>query len=59
MDKCIVKLNYGTYEGEEIVYCDENDENDLVIARAWKQAKADFLPMAYTSAKIVSRGVTQ
>ena len=38
--KCIVKLQYGTYSGEEIVYCDENDENELIITKAWKQAKS-------------------
>lgn len=53
--KCIVKLQYGTYNGEEVVFCDENDESETIIARAWGQAKADFLSMCYTSATIISR----
>lgn len=45
--KCIVKLQYGSYSGNEIVFCDENDESE--------QAKCDFLPMAYKQGKIISR----
>jgi hypothetical protein len=53
--KCVVKIHYGAYEGTETVYCDENDEIDVIIAQAFRQAKCDFLAMAYTSAKIISR----
>ena len=53
--KCIVKLQYGSYIGEEIVYCDENADRDEIIAKAWKKADANFLSMAYTNAKIVIR----
>ena len=53
--KCIVKLQYGSYSGEEIVYCDENDDTDTIIARAWRNVIAKFLSMCYQSAKIISR----
>lgn len=54
-DKCIVKLQYGSYKGEQTVYCDADDEDEMVIAKAWKKADANFLSMAYKSAKIISR----
>lgn len=50
-----VQIKYGTYQGVEYVTCNENDENELIIAKARKQAKCDFLPMAYFSAKILKR----
>jgi hypothetical protein len=53
--KCVVKLQYGTYEAEVIVFCNGDDESDYIKSKAWKQVKADFLPMAYTSATIISR----
>ncbi len=53
--KCIVKLQYGTYLGNEVVYCDENTDSDTIIAKAWKKADANFLPMVYTKATIISR----
>ena len=55
--KCVVRLQYGTYHGEEVVFCDEYTDYNTIIAKAWKQAKANFLPMAYTSAKIISRKI--
>lgn len=53
--KCKVRLQYGTYLHTTTVYCDENDENEVIVAKAFKQAKCDFLPMASKSAKIISR----
>lgn len=53
--KCIVKLWFGSYTGLETVYCEPDEDSDTVIARAWKQAKADFLTIAFSSAKIISR----
>lgn len=53
--KCVVKLYYGSYTGEEIVFVDENAESDEIKAKAWKQANCNFLAMAYRSAIIVSR----
>ena len=54
-DKCIVRLQYGSYTGEEIVFVDRDAEDDHIIAIAWKQARANFLAMAYRSATIISR----
>lgn len=54
-EKCIVELVYGPYSGTEIVFCNQDEDEETIKARAFKQAKADFLPMAYRSAKIVSR----
>jgi hypothetical protein len=53
--KCIVELQYGVYASKQVVYCDENDETDTIIAKAWRQVDANFLPMAYRSAVIISR----
>jgi len=53
--KCIVKIQYGTYSGEETVICDEDTDTEVVHRIALKRAKCDFLPMAYTSCKIASR----
>ena len=53
--KCIVQLYYGSYEGKEIVYCNENDDNEYIIAKAFKQAECNFLSMAYKQGKIISR----
>jgi hypothetical protein len=53
--KCVVKTQYGSYNGTKIVYCDENDDNDVVFARAYKMAECNFLPMCAQSAKMLSR----
>ena len=55
MDKCIVEIQYGAYKGKETVFCDEDTDNDTIKAKALKQAGANFLPMAYTSVKIIRR----
>jgi len=55
-ERATVKLQYGTYKAEVIVYCTENDEQEQIIARAWGQVKEWLtLPMAYSSAKIIER----
>lgn len=57
--KCVVKLQYGQYTGEETVICDENDDNHIIIAQAWRQlfkrAGGEWLSMASTSAKVLER----
>jgi hypothetical protein len=50
-----VKLQYGTYSGEIKVLCDENEDTEYIIARAFKKAECNFLPMAYKSGKIIKR----
>ena len=55
-ERATVKLQYGTYEAEVIVYCRDNDEDEQIIARAWGQVRNWLtLPMAYKSAKITER----
>ena len=53
--KCIVKLQYGSYTGEEIVFVDFDADAEEVKAIAWRQANAKWLSMAYRSATIISR----
>ncbi len=53
--RCIVKIQYGSYTGEEMVYCDENDETETIIEKAFKQANCNFLSMAYKNGKVITR----
>ncbi len=55
--RCIVKYQIATYSGEEIVYCDSNDDNDIVFAKCKRQLKArcGTLPFGYESFKIIER----
>ncbi len=53
--KCVVELHYGSYQGTQVVYCNENDDNEYIIARAFKQADCNFLAMAYKQGYILSR----
>jgi hypothetical protein len=55
--KCIVEYHIATYSGEEIVYCDSNDDNDFIISKAKNQLKrkAGVFPFGYQSFKIIER----
>jgi hypothetical protein len=56
MDICVVRLEYGSYTSTETVTCDSDADDEHVIAAAWKMVKKWLtLPMAYRSAKIISR----
>lgn len=57
--KCVVRYQIDTYHGEVIVYCDANDDNDVIEAKAKRQIKQkadDSLPYGYDeSYKIIER----
>ena len=53
--KCIVHLQYGSYSGDVEVLCNEDDDIDYIIARAFKQAECNFLSMCLKTGKIISR----
>lgn len=57
--RCVVRYQIATYSGEEIVYCDANDENDVIIAKCKRQLKAACggipFPFGYESFKIIER----
>jgi hypothetical protein len=61
MGKAIVKLKIATYAGEEYVVevpCENDDVDDLIIARAWKKLKEEekgLLPYGHRSAEIIKR----
>lgn len=37
--RCVVEYQIATYSGEEIVYCDANDEDDFIKGKAERQLK--------------------
>lgn len=53
----VVKYQIATYSGEITVLCEQNDENEVIIAKAkrilTRQAKG--LPFGYENWKIVDR----
>lgn len=54
----IVKYQVATYSGEVQVYCDENDEDEYIIAKARRiviQKAGGSLPFGYESWKVVER----
>ena len=55
--RCVVRYQIATYSGEEIVYCDANDDNDVIEAKAKRQIKqkAGSLPYGYESYNIIER----
>jgi len=56
--KCIVDYQIATYSGQEIVYCDSNDENEFIIAKCkiqLRQSSGLELPFGYQSFKIIER----
>jgi hypothetical protein len=57
MQKCIVKYKIATYSGEEIVFCDNNDDNDVIFAKCRHQLirKCYKLPFGYESYQIIYR----
>jgi len=50
-----VMVTYGSYQEEVDLICNEDDEAEFIHARAFRKLNCDFLPMAYQSAKILSR----
>ncbi len=54
--RCVVKYQIATYSGEEIVYCDANDDNEIVFAKCKRQLSRDIpLPFGYQSFNIIER----
>jgi len=55
--KCMVHYGMATYSGYETVYCDGDDENDVVIEKAKQQLRqvSGPLPYGYQSFRIMSR----
>ena len=58
-DKCIVQYQIATYSGNITVYCNPDDDNDRIKAKAKRQlfAKAGrpSMPMYHESFTIISR----
>lgn len=57
----IVKYQIATYSGEVLVYCDENDSDEHIIAKAKKivtQKAGGSLPYGYESWKVEERFYT-
>lgn len=53
-----VKYQIATYSGEVQVKCNENDDNDVIIAKAKRivtQRAGGSLPFGYESWKVVRR----
>ena len=50
-----MKYQIATYRGEIVVWCDENDENDRVIAKAKAilRRKAGPLPLGYEHYEVI------
>ena len=56
--RCVVRYQIATYSGEEIVYCDANDDNDVIEAKAKRQIKqkaGGSLPYGYEGYNIIER----
>ncbi|MDD4972012.1 MAG: hypothetical protein PHT07_21505 [Paludibacter sp.] len=56
--RCIVHYQIATYSGEEIVYCDSNDEIEFINAKCKRQLRqkaGGSLPFGYESFKIIER----
>lgn len=54
----IVKYQVATYSGEVQVNCDENDEDEYIIAKAKRiltQKSGGSLPFGYESWKVIER----
>lgn len=54
----VVKYQIATYSGTVDVYCDPNDDNDYIIAKAKKILRQNCggkLPYGYENFKIISR----
>ena len=45
--RCVVRYQIAIYSGEEIVYCDANDDNDVI------EAKAKMLDLSILSQSVV------
>jgi len=56
--KCVVSYQIATYKGKETVYCDSDDENEFITAKAKNQItqkSGGSLPFGYESYKIIER----
>lgn len=56
--KCLVSYQIATYSGEEVVYCDGDDENDFIKAKCKRQLLRKFggsLPFGYESFRVTER----
>jgi len=55
--RCVVRYQVATYSGEEIVYCNANDETEHIVAKAKKQlkSKSGEFPFGYQSFKVIER----
>jgi hypothetical protein len=54
--RCVVKYQIASYSGEEIVYCNSDDDYDYIIAKCKRQLSRDApLPFGSQSFRIVER----
>ena len=56
--RCVVEYQIATYSGEEIVYCDCNDESDFIIGKCKRQLRAKAggsLPYGVEWYKVIER----
>jgi hypothetical protein len=57
MKRATVQYQIATYKGEVDVYCEPDDDNDVIIAKAKKTLTRQYghLPYGYQSWKVISR----
>lgn len=57
MQKATVKYQIATYSGEIAIFCDENDDNDVIEAKAKRQLirEAGQLPLGVQEFCVVNR----
>lgn len=54
--RCVVKYQIASYSGEEIVFCNADDEYDQIITKCKKQLSRDVpLPFGSQSFRIIER----
>lgn len=56
--RCVVKYQIASYSGEEVVYCDIDDENEVIIGkckRQLQQASGGSLPFGSQAFKVIVR----
>lgn len=54
-DKCEVHLIYGSYSGDVTVLVPHDTDDEVVVARAFKEAGCNFLAMCSQSGRVTRR----
>lgn len=54
--RAIIKYQIGTYSGEHSVMCEEDEEDEVIIAKAkYQLRKLTSMSMCYESYKVIER----